>query len=236
MKISVCYTTFKRTDLLFESVKPFLNDDRVSEIVISDDCSPMHIYAELQGFFTGMEKVKLYRNEKNKDCYFNKYAAAERATNEYVLILDSDNVFDSSFLDTIYAQHWAPERILQPSFAMPHFDFRKFNSLLANKKNVSMYANDTTFTTMLNAFNLFVNRERYLQVFDGTVDPVTSDSIYFNYKWLEAGNSIYVVPGLQYFHRVNDHIGQEQSHYSKNNNRTPKGFHESILRKLKALR
>jgi len=69
MKISVCYTTFKRTDLLFESVKPFLNDDRVSEIVISDDCSPMHIYAELEGFFTGMDKIKLYHNERNLDCF-----------------------------------------------------------------------------------------------------------------------------------------------------------------------
>jgi glycosyltransferase involved in cell wall biosynthesis len=231
MKISVCYTTFKRTDLLFESVKPFLNDDRVSEIVISDDSSPMHIYAELQGFFTGIDKVRLYRNDKNQDCYFNKRTAVLHATNEYVLILDSDNIFDVSYLDTIYAQHWSPERILQPSFAKPHFDFRKYNSLLAHRKNVARYAKDSTFTTMLNAFNFFVNRDRYLQVWDGSVDPVTSDSIYFNYKWLEAGNSIYVTPGLEYEHRIHD-----LSHYKNNVSRTPAGFHESILKKLKALR
>jgi glycosyltransferase involved in cell wall biosynthesis len=231
MKISVCYTTFKRTDLLFESVKPFLNDDRVSEIIISDDCSPTHIYTELEGFFTGMDKVKLHRNGRNLDCYSNKREAISRAMNEYVLILDSDNIFSTEFIDVIYAQHWAPERILQPTFARPHFDSRKYNSLLANRKNVAKYAHESNFTTALNAFNLFVNREKYLEVWDGNVDPVTSDSIYFNYCWLKSGNSIYFVPGLEY-----DHTMSNDSHYKLNVNRTKPGFHDSIVRKLKALR
>ena len=231
MNISVCYTTFKRTDLLFESVKPFLNDQRVSEIIISDDSSPLHIYSELCGFFQGMPKVKLNRNEKNLDCYFNKREAVSRATNDYVLILDSDNLFSVDFIDKLYGQTWSPERILQPSFAKPHFDFRKFNSLLANRKNVAKYAHDSTFTTMLNACNFFVNRDRYLEVWDGSVDPVTSDSIYFNYKWLEAGNSIYVTPGLEY-----EHTMSSDSHYKLNNKRTPAGFHNEIIRKLKQLK
>jgi glycosyltransferase involved in cell wall biosynthesis len=216
---------------LFESVKPFLNDDRVSEIVISDDCSPMHIYAELEGFFTGMDKVKLYRNDRNRDCYFNKREAVSRATNEYVLLLDSDNVFSTEFVDVIYNQHWSQERILQPTFARPHFDSRKYNSLLANRKNVAKYAHEANFTTALNAMNFFVNREKYLEVWDGSVDPVTSDSIYFNYCWLAKGNSIYFVPGLEY-----DHTMSEDSHYKHNVRRTKPGFHDSIVRKLKALR
>lgn len=231
MKISVCYTTFKRTDLLFESVKPFLNDDRVSEIVISDDCSPMHIYAELEGFFQGMPKVKLHRNGKNLDCFFNKRESVSRATNEYVLLLDSDNVFSTEFMDVIYNQHWSAERILQPTFARPHFDSRKYNSLLANRKNVAKYAHESNFTTALNAMNFFVNRDKYLEVWNDGVDPVTSDSIYFNYCWLARGNSIYFVPGLEY-----DHTMSEDSHYKHNVRRTTPGFHDSIVRKLKALR
>lgn len=231
MTVSVAIPTYKRTDLLFEAVKTFINDDRVSEIIISDDASPAHIYAELQGFFNGIPKVKLSQNKRNLDCHFNKFEAVVRASNEYVILFDSDNVLTTEYLDVIFAQHWAPERILQPSFAKPHFDFRKYNSLLVHRNNAAKYASDSTFTTMLNAQNFFVNRDRYMEVWDDKVDPVTSDSIYFNYKWLEAGNSIYVVPGLEYFHRVH-----EGSHYQQNNARTPKGFHDNIVKKLKALR
>lgn len=231
MKISVCIPTYKRTDLLFEAIQQVMNDDRIGEFVIVDDASPAHIFAELEGFFRGNPKVKLYRNERNYDCYFNKREAVSKASFEYVCLWDSDNKFSTDYLDVVYAQHWSPERILQPTFAKPHFDFRKYNSLLANRKNVSKYAIDSTFTTALNAMNFFIHRERYLEVWDGSVDPVTSDSIYFNYKWLEAGNSIYFVPGLEYEHRMS-----EDSHYKLNNKRTKPGFHESILRKLKALR
>lgn len=231
MKISVCCPTYKRTDLLFEAMKPFLNDDRIGEVIICDDASPVHIFAEVQGFFNGIEKVFLHRNAVNFDCYKNKHKTVSLASNEYVLLIDSDNVFNTEFVDAIYAQHWSPERILQPTFAKPHFDSRKYNSLLANRKNVSKYANDSTFTTALNAMNFFINREKYLEVWDGSIDPVTSDSIYFNYKWLEAGNSIYFTPGLEYQHTMS-----LDSHYKLNNKRTPHGFHESILRKLKALR
>lgn len=231
MKISVCIPTYNRTGLLYEACNYPLIDDRVSEIVIVDDHSDLKVWDEINEYFIGDEKVKLFRNDVNVDCYHNKMRAVKNATNEYVILLDSDNQIDEKYIDTIYSNTWSPERILQPSFAKPHFDFRKFNSLLANRKNVAKYAHDSTFTTALNAMNFFINRDKYLEVWDGSVDPVTSDSIYFNYKWLEAGNSIYFVPGLEYEHRVHD-----GSHYQNNNNRTPKGFHDSIVKKLKALR
>lgn len=236
MKISICIPTYKRTDLLFRATEWPIMDDRISEIIIIDDCSDRETQKQIRGYYMRFTvpntlKVFLYFNEKNLDCYRNKREAVRKATNEYVIILDSDNVLDKTYIDTVYAQHWSPERILQPTFARPHFDFRKYNSLLANRKNVSKYANDSTFTTALNAMNFFINREKYLEVWDRSVDPVTSDSIYFNYKWLEAGNSIYFTPGLEYEHTISS-----DSHYKLNNKRTPHGFHESILRKLKALR
>lgn len=229
--VSVAIPTFRRTDLLYKSFQQVINDERVGEIVIVDDASPMHIYAEIEGFCKGNPKIKLFRNEVNFDCYKNKHEAVSKCSNEYTIILDSDNRISKDYLDVIYAQHWSPERILQPSFAKPHFDFRKFNGLLANRKNVAKYAHDSTFTTMLNAMNFFIHRERYLEVWDGSVDPVTSDSIYFNYKWLEAGNSIYVVPGLEY-----DHLVHEQSHYKNNAHRTPHNFHNKTLVQLGRLR
>ena len=84
---------------------------------------------------------------------------------------------------------------------------------------------------MLNAMNFFINRDEYLKVWDGSINPVTSDSIYFNYCWLNAGNKIYVTPNMQYEHTVHD-----GSHYQLNNKKTPQGFQQSVLDKLNALK
>lgn len=231
MKISIAIPTFKRTDLLYQSFQQVINDDRVGEIVIVDDASPSHTYAEIESYCGSNPKIKLFRNGKNLDCYRNKMEAIRNCSHEYVCLWDSDNGFGVDYLDKIFDTPWAPERILQPSFAKPHFDFRKFNSLLVHKTNVAKYAHDSTFTTMLNAMNFFVHRENYLEVWSDHVDPVTSDSIYFNWSWLNAGKSIHVVPGLEYEHRVH-----EGSHYQQNHHRTPNNLHNEIIRKLKKMR
>lgn len=234
--ISACFTNFNRDQLLFEAIAPFLNDARIEEIVISDDHSTENIYESVVEKYKDHEKVKIFRNTERLDCYRNKRQAIKRATNDYVLILDSDNIFSVDFIDKIYAgpdgnRIWHPSVALAPSFAKPHFNFTELSGKLITKENIASLINVGNCSTMLNAMNYFVNRETFLSVWDNGVDPVTSDSLYQNYNWLKGGNSIYVVPGLSYTHLV--HSG---SHYQNNVKRTPKGFHESIIEKLKQLR
>ena len=240
--ISICIPTYNRVSLLFESFSQVIDDPHISEVVIVDDASDEHVWREInECMVTIHPKIKLYRNEKNLDCYRNKREAVSKATNDLVILLDSDNVITPAYINALYKVNgdlgpWGggyyPEKILyQPSFAKPHFDFRQFQNLQIDHSNVSLYMRTTNFETMLNAMNFVVNRDEYLRVWDGGVDPVTSDSIYFNYKWLEAGNSIYVVSGMHYEHRVHD-----GSHYKNNNRRTPKGFHEEIVQRLKNMR
>lgn len=228
--ISACFTVYNRTNLLFEAVEPFLLDHRVSEVIISDDHSDDSIYQSIVWKYNGIDKVKIFRNEVNMDCNKNKMLAVTRATNEYVLILDSDNIFSKSFLDAIDTKERTKDLILCPAFAKPHFDFRAIAGTYISSKNVGSLLNTGNCSTMLNAMNYFVNREEYLKVWDSELDPVTSDSIYQNYNWLKAGNSIYVVPGMEYEHRIH-----EGSHYQRNVRRTPAGFHDSIINKLKAM-
>jgi len=235
MKISVCIPTYNRFQLLVECLAPFIEDDRVSEIVVVDDCSDIVIYNKVEIYCNQFPKIKLYRNEKNLDCAFNKKRCVELASNGWVILADSDNVFSKNYIDKVYDfRH--PSTLYQPSFAKPHFDFTAFEDLLINKKNVAEHMMRHQFQTLLNAANGYFKREEWLKVFDSTVNPVTSDSIYQNYRWLEAGNSIYVVPGLTYEHRVSNHGKEEKSHYVTKNRTTPKGFHESIVNKLKAMR
>lgn len=226
--ISLCITTYERTDLLFESFNQVINDDRISEIVIVDDCSSLEVYNTIAWYVKDILKVKLYRNEQNLDCYRNKKRSVELATNDWVIVWDSDNIFTTAYVDTLFQKEWEIDTLWQPSFAKPHFNFSVYNGCYISKSNVSKYMGDETFKTMLNAMNYFVNRNEYLRVWDGAVDPVTSDSLYQNYRWLDAGNSIYVVPGLEYEHRVHD-----GSHYKNNVRRTPRGFHDSLIEKMK---
>lgn len=238
MNISVCFTSFNRTDLLYQAVEPFLNDERVTEVVISDDHSREEVISQIWERYYNIPKVKTYKNEVNLDCYHNKAKAIERATNEWVCILDSDNIFTKAYVDRIenlWVAGLNPKHIYHPEFARPHFNFTHISGKALHRTNIAeLISNPDSghiVGTMLNAMNYFVNRLEYLRIFDPDMRPVTSDSIYQNYRWLNAGNSIYVVPDFQYEHRVHD-----GSHYREKVRQTPMGLHDSIMEKLKTMR
>jgi len=230
-KISICIPNYNRYEMTIESFAQVFDDPRVGEVVICDDCSIDDSHAKLIDYFYGKEKVHFFRNGENQDCYKNKYIAISHATNDWCILLDSDNIIGTDYLDAIYKlDPWMEDTIYQPAFAKPHFDFRAFAGNTYDKHNIKPVLGDDKFTTALNAMNFFVNKGTYLKAFDPNVDPVTSDSIYMAYRLLEQGNSYYFVPGLEYEHRV--HSG---SHYQNNVSKTPAGFHQEVINKLKAL-
>lgn len=241
IKTSVCLTTYNRTDLVIEAIEQIVSDPRVDEIVIVDDCSDINQYYLLELKLMQFKnqshtnKIRLERNPKNLDCYLNKKRAIELAKNDWCIIFDSDNILTKQYLDVLFEYEWAvgwnKKILLTPEFARPAFDFRWLSNTLLSRSNVARFIDQRNCEVMLNAMNYFVNREEYLRVFDNDIDPITSDSIYQALRWLENDNKIYVLPGLQYDHRL--HI---ESHYLKNVKRTPQGFHEEIVARLRQLR
>lgn len=231
-EISICIPTWQRTDLLFECFEKVKGNDNITEIVIVDDASDWKIWEEIQERAKDNPKIKLFRNDVNLDCYANKHRSIELASNQWCCLWDSDNVFDFGYLYSLFQiLDWKKDTIYTPDFAMPTFSFQQFSGLLITKGNVAGWVDAPMFSTMLNAANYFVNRDEYLRVWDGSgIDPVTSDSIFTTYNWLAAGNKIQVVDGLHYQHRIHPH-----GHYNNNVARTPAGFHESILNKLRNL-
>ena len=229
--LSIAIPTFNRYEMTVESFVKVLGVDEVKEVVIVDDCSTDGSYEKLVEYFKDEPKVKVFRNEKNLDCYFNKKQAIEKCTGDWVILLDSDNLIDFGYLYSLFQiLDWKKDTIYTPDFAMPSFSFQQFSGLLVTKGNVAKWIDEPMFEVMMNAANYFVNRNEYLKVWDGSIDPVTSDSIFTTYNWLNAGNKIQVVDGLHYQHRVHD-----GSHYQNNVHRTEKGFHESVLNKLREL-
>lgn len=230
MKISICIPTFQRFKLLFESFENVYHDERVSEIVIVDDCSDHNIFEDIRERSFNLPKIKLYRNLQNRDCYENKYTALSYASNEWAILLDSDNIIQKEYIDAVYGINWDPNTCYMPSFAEPHFDYREFAGMIISKENVADMMGRKMFDTMLNCMNYFVNCKEYIRVWQPDIKPHTADSILQNYNWFAAGNKMMVVPGMSYFHRVHD-----GSHYQQNVHKTGNLYNE-ILEKLKQLK
>lgn len=207
-------------------------DNRISEIIIVDDESDWGIFTELKSLVEKLPKVKLWRNKSNQDCYFNKARSVCYANNDWVVLLDSDNKIDKDYIDKLYEiETWEEDTIYTPDFAMPNFDFRNYSGVTLTKENIAEHIDLPLLETMLNAANYFVNRNKYLDVWDEYTNPHTSDSIYLISRWLESGNKVKVVEGLQYQHLVHD-----GSHYRTKRHLTPQGFHENILNTLRQMK
>lgn len=227
-KISICIPVWNRYDMPIKAVEQVLYDDRVSEVVFIDDASTNGDGIRLQEYYKNIEKVRFFTNAQNLDCYRNKHESVARATGEWCILFDSDNILTTNYIDTLFAiPDWDIHTVYQPSFARPHFDFRAYSGVSCTKSNIHDYLHTNVMTAM-NAMNFFVNRNEYLRVWDGSVDPVTSDSIYFNYCWLLAGNTFYITSGLEYDHLVH------QGHYQDNHHRTG-DFHNKLLNRFRTI-
>lgn len=223
--ISLCITTYNRYELLMESFAQVLNDDRISEIVIVDDCSTDEIYAQVLAAVFHMPKVRLYRNQQNLGMSLNKKRAVELAMNEWCILFDSDNVIGTDYLDAVFKSghrhalplrfkkqitsdiHWHADHIYCPSFAKPQFDYRIFEGHYLGRPHTKGLMKDPAGECLMNTCNYFVNRQEYLKVYEYNPDMKGTDTIWFNYLWLKAGNSFYVVPGMEYYHRVHEGSG-----------------------------
>ena len=227
--LSICIPTWNRVEMTLNSFKEVYNDDRVEAIIIVDDASDEHIYAKLKEECDKLSKVKLYRNLTNRDCYANKYVSISLSPTDYCIILDSDNQIDTSYLDKIFEQEWAEDMILAPDWAKPTFNYTEYSDLIVSKDNLKEYIDKPMFETCLNCMNYFVNKDSYCDVWDATIDPVTSDSLFQNYNWLMSGKCIHIVHELRYNHLVHN-----QSHYINNVQRTG-DFREILIEKIRKL-
>lgn len=231
--LTFALTHYERYEMLVEAVSEVLDDPRIDEIVISDDCSLDGSWEKLlQHFLIAGGRVNLFRNSRNIDCYANKRAAVARATYPWVVLFDSDNILPTSYLDALDAVRPLDDHTAYlPVFAEPEFDYTAFAGQRIDRHNVAEFVDVGNFTTALNTANYVVNRAEYIRAWDDMADPRTSDSLYMNYRWLLAGNTLEFVPGMTYKHRMHD-----GSHFVKNYTPRDATLARDIIRNLRGLR
>lgn len=210
-KISFCLTTYNRPELTIENIKNIYTDERISEFIIVDDYSNEQLYELLKWNVMALNtafdvsflnKIKLYRNEKNEGVYKNKKRSVELATNPFVIVADSDNKFDSKYIDKLYEKVWVSNIIYSPDFAKPYFNFKHLSDNSISKHNTKLYKGRRQIDCFYNLCNYFVCRETFLASFDETANPLGADSIYYNLCLLKQDNIIYVVKDMEYEHPI----------------------------------
>lgn len=203
--ISLCITTYNRFEMLFESFKQVLDDARIGEIVIVDDCSDIAIYDQISTAVSRMflfgHKIRLSRNDINLGMSRNKAHAIELATNDWCIILDSDNVIDKSYIDAIPSD-LESRTIYAPEYARPQFNYKQYQGHTFTKSNTPGLIANSVVEMMLNTCNYLVNRDEYMSVYEHNPEMKGTDTIWFNYLWLKSGRSIHITKGMEYFHRV----------------------------------
>jgi glycosyltransferase involved in cell wall biosynthesis len=206
MNLSLAITTYNRFELTIESFAQVINDPRIDDIVILDDKSRDGSYEKLRDMFRDNPKVRVMRQAQNRGMGQNKADAISYCKNEWVIILDSDNIITPAYLNAI-PETLDRDTIYQPSFAKPQFDFRNYTAKNYSIHEIRALIKHPMFNTMLNACNYLVNRDKYGMIYQPNESQKGADSIWFAYLWLKDGNFFTVVPGMEYEHRVHPGSG-----------------------------
>jgi len=211
--ISLAITNYNRSDSVIESFIQVVDNPSISEIIIVDDHSEAAEYIKLWNLVNGLnnDKIKLYRNEANWRPFKNKYIAVSKCSNNWVILLDSDNIIDNNYVATVETMDkdegvlYIPETLYREGKKSIGWCYEDFNDLIINRYNVKKHIDEPYFEALLNTGNHFFNRARYMQVVEKTREDhllSVNDAIYFSYLWLLHKNRMKVVPGLYYVHQA----------------------------------
>jgi|SRR6056300_260568 len=213
-QISVAIPHYNNAEFMRETLEHIYNDDRISEIVICDDCSKD--FEELQSIVSEFNnnKIVLLQNERNLGCYHNKLHSVSKCSNDWAILLDSDNIMKKDYIDTLFnIEKWNTNTIYAPVWAKTFpgerhskfLNYNKFKNQYITPEMYLHYFSTTDFKCLINTCNYFLPTKQYLDVMNKynyvreTIDCFDSAVLFTD--WLCNNNEVFVVDGLIYLHR-----------------------------------
>lgn len=210
MTLTLAITTYNRFEMLLESFAKVIGDSRINEVLIMDDHSEEKYWNKIKDLDKFNPKIKVVRQDFNRGMSENKRDAIACSKNEWVIIGDSDNVFDTTYVNAFFnVEHEHGNHIIYcPSFAKPNFDYRKYQgNIYFKSSSFQLLFLETEFSCLMNTCNYVVHRDSYIRVWKENKTVKCADTIWMNYLWLKEGNAFYVVPEMEYEHRVHNGSG-----------------------------
>ena len=124
--ISLAIPFYNTSRYFKDAVRSSINNDFVSEIVVTDDGSTDQEWDNINNIIkdSGSDKFKLYRNKHNLGGFKNKYKTVENSTSDWVYLLDSDNHPNDDTLNVIESLgELDPNICYSPFSLLLHKDF-----------------------------------------------------------------------------------------------------------------
>tara|TARA_B100000212_G_scaffold342383_1_gene329254 strand:+ start:2738 stop:3490 length:753 start_codon:yes stop_codon:yes gene_type:complete len=218
--ISIAIPFYNTSRYFLEAIKYSLEDDFVSEIVVTDDASSESEWKKLNDIVNDLnsDKIKLFRNENNLGGFGNKYNSVKNSTSEWVYLFDSDNHLHETTLNIIKSIKdpqpdicYSPFNLLlvkdfeTKPYDIISYDF-KYDLIGIDEAKDAIIKRTKYFDWFLNTGNFIFNREKYLErLHDPYVNnekPFGACSIAFSYHWMSRGGFCKIVPDMKYYHRV----------------------------------
>lgn len=98
--VSVCIPVYNAAKYIEETINCFISQTYENiEIIIQDDFSTDGTWDILNSLFYGHSKVRLFRNEENFGIGPNWNNAYDKATGEYVVIANADDIHNNTFIE-----------------------------------------------------------------------------------------------------------------------------------------
>lgn len=103
--VSVIMTVYNSKDFINNSLHSIKNQTLKNiEIILIDDCSTDGTSAMILSIIQGDHRIKYIRNEKNCGAASSRNIGLKKATGEYIIFLDDDDVFDIHMLEKSYTE------------------------------------------------------------------------------------------------------------------------------------
>ena len=225
-KITLAVPNYNRCNFVVESFIQVLNQGLIDEIVINDDGSDENIFLSLKKEiqYLNSDKIKLYRNPENLGAFLNKLETVKKATNDWVILLDSDNKISIDYLLSI-PKELDETCIYLPNRGVCSSDLLNYDIFLG--KNITkedylnMYLSEEPRTQcLLNSGNYFFNKHSYIKSVESESEILNSyaaDVYYLIYLWMKniEGANMLVVKNMNYTHHLHNSGTEQGSHYQK---------------------
>ena len=99
--ISVSITHYNNAHFIKDTLEFIVKSEYISEIIINDDCSKDYLVLKDIVEEIDSNKIKLYQNKENLGNFINKLKTPEYCSNEWAILLDSDNIIIPEYVNAL---------------------------------------------------------------------------------------------------------------------------------------
>lgn len=158
--ISVGIPTYNSSKYLKTCLKSVVNKKKVNEIIISDDGSTHEEILAIENIVSKFghiknKEIKLFKNKKNLGAFQNKLNLIKKSRNDFIYILDSDNIAGKnldSVISEIFQTTNSSSYLYQPNIMYQFYNSPKISKFMSNfqkkykvrflKEGKPLYLND----------------------------------------------------------------------------------------------